>query len=185
MEGWRTKSDILVSPLDLSTWHSEWRLTTQQGFRFRSYECTSECCHGNNKQIQKIINKSIVETEKKISEFNLKRLVRKNTIKNANSPSTQVEIKIKNFQNLYTTFVLCLIWFYQKFTSYKLKNSQRFTSTQFRDFIPFLCSGILECWLAHSCFLSREMKFPTMSKGFTLLSSDLDPKYPWSCLGQW
>ena len=35
-----------------------------------------------------------------------------------------------------------------------LKNSQHFTSMQFfGEVIPFLCSGIRECWLAHSSFI--------------------------------
>ena len=32
--GWRTKNELLVSPLDLSSWHSQGRLATHLGFLF-------------------------------------------------------------------------------------------------------------------------------------------------------
>ena len=32
--GWRTKNELLVSPLGLSSWHSQWRLVTHLGFLF-------------------------------------------------------------------------------------------------------------------------------------------------------
>ena len=46
-EGWRTKNELFVSTLSLSSWHSQWRLATHLGFHFRSYEYIAACCHGN------------------------------------------------------------------------------------------------------------------------------------------
>ena len=46
-EGWRTKNELLVSPLGLSAWHSQWRLVTHLGFLFHQYEYVADCCHGN------------------------------------------------------------------------------------------------------------------------------------------
>ena len=36
-KGWRTKNDIFVATLGLSSWHWQWRLTTHLGFHFRSW----------------------------------------------------------------------------------------------------------------------------------------------------
>ena len=46
-EGWRTKNELLVSPLGLSAWHSQWRLVTHLGILFHQYEYVADCCHGN------------------------------------------------------------------------------------------------------------------------------------------
>ena len=51
-KGWRTKNQVFVSTLGLSSWHSQWRLATHLGFHFRSYEYIADCCHGN-KQSQR------------------------------------------------------------------------------------------------------------------------------------
>ena len=46
---WRTKNDLFVSPLGLSSWHSQWRLATHLGFLLHSYviEYIANCCHRN------------------------------------------------------------------------------------------------------------------------------------------
>ena len=36
-EGWRTKNEVFVSNLGLSSWYLQWRLATHLGFHFRSY----------------------------------------------------------------------------------------------------------------------------------------------------
>ena len=46
-KGWRTKNEVFASTLGLSSWHSQWRLATNLGFHFRSYEYIAACCHGN------------------------------------------------------------------------------------------------------------------------------------------
>ena len=51
-KGLRTKNEVFVSTLGLSSWHSQWRLGTHLGFHFRSYEYIADCCHGN-KQSQR------------------------------------------------------------------------------------------------------------------------------------
>ena len=51
-KGWRTKNEVFVSTLGLSSWYSPWRLGTHLGFHFRSYEYIADCCHGN-KQSQR------------------------------------------------------------------------------------------------------------------------------------
>ena len=48
----RTKNEVFVSTLGLSSWVSHWRLATHLGFLFRSYEYIADCCHGN-KQSQR------------------------------------------------------------------------------------------------------------------------------------
>ena len=45
-ERWRTKNELIVSALDLSSWHSQWRLATHLGLLFHSYEYIADCYHG-------------------------------------------------------------------------------------------------------------------------------------------
>ena len=70
------------------------------------------------------------------------------------APSMQNKTKYCQWQKIYTPhyFVLCFISFYEKFKSFSLKNSQCFASTNFfGNVVTFLCSSILESWLAPSC----------------------------------
>ena len=51
---------------------------------------------------------------------------------------------------------------------FDLKSSQHFTGAKFFGKVfPFLSRGILKCGLAHSSFISREIKFSTVSQGPT------------------
>ena len=50
--GWRTKNEVFVSTLGLSSWHSQWTLGTHLGFYFRSYKCIADCCHGNKQSLR-------------------------------------------------------------------------------------------------------------------------------------
>ena len=51
-KGWRTKNEVFVAFLGLSSWHSQWRLAKHLGFHFRSCEYITDCCH-DNKQSQR------------------------------------------------------------------------------------------------------------------------------------
>ena len=42
------KNELFDWTLGLSSWHSQLRLATDQGFIFRSYERIPDCCHDNN-----------------------------------------------------------------------------------------------------------------------------------------
>ena len=46
-KGWRTKNEVFVSTMGLSSWYSPWRLRTHLGFPFGSYEYIADCFHGN------------------------------------------------------------------------------------------------------------------------------------------
>jgi len=46
---WRTKNDLFVSTLGLSSWNFRRTLTKHLEFLFRSFECNADCCHGNKR----------------------------------------------------------------------------------------------------------------------------------------